>query len=340
MLAAVFEGKGRLAIKEVPKPEVKKPTDVLVKVEVASICGTDVHILEVPPGHPATEGVVLGHEYVGKVVSFGKEVKDLPEGQEVVINPNISCKTCWYCLQGLPNLCENMTTLGIFIPGGFAEYSLVPREVIYPLPPGLKPELAIFTEPLSCVLNAFRKLKISPGATALVLGAGPIGLYFIELLRVAGSSQILVTEINDYRANFAYQCGASQVINPKRENLKEIISHTTRHGVDIAVDAVGSLLKDALESVRAGGQVLLFGMNAQAKTEIFQYGITRREITLVGSFIANASFLPAIELLKSGILDLEKLITHRLPLKEFSEGIELMRKGKAIEILIYPKEVI
>ncbi|MGE5592374.1 MAG: alcohol dehydrogenase catalytic domain-containing protein, partial [Betaproteobacteria bacterium] len=113
MLAAVFEGSGRLAVKEVAVPVIRKDDEVLLKVEAASICGTDVHILEVPPGHPATPGSILGHEYVGTVLKAGPGVEGLQEGDRVVVDPNLTCGRCRYCRMGMPNMCENMTTLGI-----------------------------------------------------------------------------------------------------------------------------------------------------------------------------------------------------------------------------------
>ncbi len=120
MKAAVFEGGGKLSIKEVPVPKVEKADDVLLQVEAASICGTDVQILKTPPGHPATPGAVLGHEYIGKVLEAGPAVTHVKAGDRVAVDPNLTCGLCAYCRIGLPNMCSNMTTLGIFIDGGFA----------------------------------------------------------------------------------------------------------------------------------------------------------------------------------------------------------------------------
>ncbi len=336
MLAAVFEGEGKLALKEIPVPEIKTEDEVLLEVEAASICGTDVHILEVPPGHPATPGTILSHEYVGRVLDVGKGVTRFKAGDRVVVDPNLKCGGCSYCKMGMPNMCENMTTLGIFIDGGFARYNAVPAKALHPISPHLPSELAVFAEPLSCVVNATQKLRVHPGESVVVLGAGPIGLLFTQMFKASGAGKILVSEISEYRARFAQESGATRVINPLKEDLEGVVKDETPLGADVVVDAVGVLFKVAMGIVRRGGQILLFGQNYQVTTEIAQNDITRNELVILGSFIAKFTFPPTIKIIESRVLNLEKLITHRLSLSEIHRGIEAMRNQKAIKVVITP----
>ena len=336
MLAAVFEGEGKLNLKEVPIPEIKKLDDVLLQVEAASICGTDIHILEVPPGHPANKGVILGHEYTGKILEIGDGVKDFKKGDRVVIDPNITCGSCIYCKIGLSNMCERMTTLGIFINGGFTEYNVAPAKALHKISPDVPPELAVFAEPLSCVINATQKLKVQPGESVVVLGAGPIGLLFTQMFKASGAGKIIVSEVSEYRSKYAKQSGATTVVNPLKENLEKVVKKETVIGADIVVDAVGTLFKEAMKIVRRGGHILLFGQNYKAKAEITQNDITRNELTIFGNYIANFTFPLTVKIIESKILNLEKLITHRFPLKDIHKGIEAMRKQRAIKVVLIP----
>lgn len=336
MKAAIFEGEGKLAIKEVPMPKMKLFEDVLIKVEIASVCGTDCHILSVPPGHPANAGIVLGHEYMGEVVEVGKWVTHLKAGDRVVIDPNVTCGLCRYCRMGMPNMCENMTTLGIFIDGGFAPYNIAPAKACHPIGDDLPAEKAIFAEPLSCVVNGSNKLAIRPGDSVVVLGAGPIGLLYTAIMKQAGAGRIIVAEVSEFRAQKAREMGADIVINPKEQNLAEEVLEATGIGADAVIDAVGSLIKDAVAVCRRGGKVLLFGMNSNARCDFGQFDITRHEISILGTFIANHTFPQTIKLLETTGIPLEKLVTHRITLDELPQGIQTMRGGEAIEMLVMP----
>jgi threonine dehydrogenase-like Zn-dependent dehydrogenase len=336
MPAAVFMGNGKLEFSERPVPSIRHDDDVLLQIDIASVCGTDVHILSVPPGHPANDGIILGHEYVGTVVAAGNGVMDFERGDRVVVNPNLSCDDCEYCRRSLPNMCENMTTLGIFTDGGFTHYNVAPAKALFRISKGVPLEQAIFAEPLSCVLNGINRIDPKAGESALVLGAGPIGLYFVGIFRMQGLGDIIVSEPNIGRAQMAVAFGATDVVNPGDRSIEEAVRAITDIGVDIAVDAVGALMPDAIASVRKGGRVLLFGMNSEAVAEVRQNDLTRNEIEVAGSFIANNTFPATVELLESGQLDLRKLVTHRFDLKDIHAAIAAMRSGEAIKVLVDP----
>jgi len=336
MRAAVFEGEGRLGIREVDVPRVGAPDDVLLAVRAAGICGTDVHILAVPPGHPATAGVVMGHEYAADVLAVGDRVDHVHPGDRVVVDPSVWCGTCAYCQMGLTNLCDRMTGIGIFRHGGFAPFSLVPARAVYRIAASVAPETAALAEPLADVVNGLSKVHVVPGESALVLGAGPIGLLFTLLLRAAGVSPLLVAEVSSFRAGHAAACGADLIINPKDVDLAAAVRRATVLGADVVVDAVGMLLEDALRCVRKGGRVLLFGMHEHARPAVKQYDITKYEIQILGTYIARGTFPLAIRLLEAGRIDFGALVTHRLPLTRIHDGIDLLRQGQAVKVAILP----
>src|SRR5207247_427251 len=173
--AAVFEGEGRRVVRDVEPPELRAPDDVLLAVRAAGICGTDVHILAVPPGHPATPGVIMRHEYAADVVATGDRVDHVAPGDRIVVDPSIWCGSCPYCQMGLTNLCDRMTGVGIFRHGGFAPLSVVPARAVYRISSDVASEIAALAGPLAGVLNGIRKLGVIPARSALVLRAGPAG---------------------------------------------------------------------------------------------------------------------------------------------------------------------
>lgn len=234
----------------------------------------------------------------------------------------------------MPNLCENMVSLGEQMDGAFAEYSLMPVTALHKISPELDPELAVFAEPLSCVVNATQKIKTQPGENVAVLGAGPIGLLFIQMFKACGARKIIVAEVSKYRAKYALETGATRLINPLTEDLEGIVSKETTIGADVVVDAVGTLFREDLKLVRSGGKVLLFGQNFKARTEITQNDITKNEINILGNYIAKYTFPLAIRIIESNVLNLKKLITHRFSLGNIHKGIEVMKRREAIKVII------
>jgi 2-desacetyl-2-hydroxyethyl bacteriochlorophyllide A dehydrogenase len=351
MLAAVFEGEGKLVVKDVKEPEladlelkkkykedtffVSKGDLVKIRVLAASICGTDIHILEVPPKHPATKGVILGHEYVGEVVEVGRGVWRFKPGDHVVVNPNIYCGKCYYCRNAMANLCRDMTTLGIFCDGGFAEYNIAPSKQVLRIPKEMPLDQAIFFEPVSCVLHGWHALSPSPGDTILIFGAGPMGCYFTKLALLSGARRVIVAEPSLERREIVKKFGA---IVTEPENLENVVKSETRRGADIAIDACGvpEVINQAIELVRPGGKISTFGeQNIRAFGNHVSFTeVTNKELKIIGSFAAVLSLDQTVTVLKE--MNLSELITHRISLEEIHTGIELMRKGKGIKIIVYP----
>ena len=336
MQGIVFHGEGHWGLEKLPVPKIQALDDVLLKVDRASVCGTDIHILSTPPGHPASPGSILGHEYVATVVEAGEGVRDLQPGDRVVIDPNITCGTCEYCRLGMSNACANMTTLGIFRHGGLAEFSLAPARALHRINRDVPLDRATLAEPLSCVLHAFEKTALIPGESIAILGAGPIGLLFAMLFRAAGAGKILIVEPVEFRRRMAEQFGVDYALDPKAGDMAAQVKAVTRIGADVVVDAAGTLLPEAVNLVRRGGRVLLFGMNQHADRQVNQYTVTRHEISILGSFIQRTSFPKVVKILEAGLLPVERLVTHRLTLGEVHTGLEAMKQGQAIKVAVAP----
>ncbi len=336
MRAAVFEREGVLTIKEVPVPELQNEDQVLVEVDTCSICGTDVHITAVPPGYIATENTILWHEFVGWVVKKGTNVTHLAPGDHVVVNPNYYCGKCVYCRKNLPNECEHIEALGIDYDGAFAKYCRVYGTVAYKISPDVPMDVAACAEPLACAVNGLKKVHVIPGDSVAVIGGGPIGLMLAMLLKASGAGRIYLLELAEYRVEFAKKLGFMTVVNPREQDAAALIRSETGIGADIVYDVTGSQIKAAVDLVRKGGDVVLFGVNKRAKAELAQCEITTKEITVHGTWLANATFPEAVRILEQQVIDLRPLITDVIPLDQLGEGIRKLARGQAIKVNVKP----
>jgi len=333
MKAAVFEKIGVLNVREVPVPKITNRDDVLLKVEAISICGTDVRALSDPPEFLFKEGVIIGHEFCGIVEETGEDVTRVKAGDKVVIHPNIWCGKCPYCIMGLTNLCENFRHIGDSTDGGMAEYACVPEKMVYAIRKDVPSYIACLAEPLACVLNATQQVPAYPGDTAVVLGAGPIGLIFTMLYKAAGA-KVIVSDISEKRRAFALELGADYTIDPATQDLEAEVKKITKIGADLVADAVGVLLPEAVKVIRKAGNIVLFGINERVRVELNEVSVLSKEIKIHGSYISRGKFPRAIRILEDGSILIEKLIYRRLPLEQVREGIEMMRRGEGAKVVI------
>lgn len=336
MPAAVFEAEGRLSIAERPIPRITRPDDVLIQVEACGICGTDVHILETPPGHPATPGTILGHEFVGLISDAGDEATGVELGDRVAVAPNLRCGACAWCKRGQPNHCENFTTLGIFRDGGLAPFAVAPASACHRISRHLPRGIAALVEPVSCVENGVEQAGLLPGERVAIFGAGPVGLIFLSLLRAAGAGRAVVVEPSEIRRDAAKRIGADVCLDPGlegpvAERIAEALGGT---GADVVVDAVGSQVGAAISSAAKGGRVLLFGMDANASSQIRQFDVTRNELTVFGTYVGANTFPRAIQALESGVVDLAPMVTDRVPLDGLPGAMDRVRDGRAVKVVV------
>lgn len=334
MQAAVFKGSGVLALEDVPEPVVEADDDVIVEVEACGICGSDLQILNIPPGHPADPGVILGHEFIGRVRDVGGDGHLLTIGQRVVVDPDPKCGFCGPCRAGRPASCENVRALGVFRHGALAALVKAPAAAVFPLAEGPSAAIASLIEPLACVVNGVNKANPRPGESAIIFGAGAIGCLFLAMLKAAGASPVIVVEPQTARGAVATAVGADHVIGP--DELETRRRELLPDGADVIVDAVGSQLATAIDHAALGGRILLFGMNQTARPAVQQYAITERSLSVLGSYITTFTFPAAIRLVEGGTLPVEPIVTHVLPLDRVSEGLDLLRSGVATKVVITP----
>lgn len=322
-----------IALKKFKKGEsvhIARALMTLVRVEAASVCGTDLHILK--GMHDSTEGVILGHEYVGEIIMVGSAVEKVKVGDRVAIDPNVKCYyQCAPCLSGRTNMCENMTTLGIFADGGFSEFNLVPERALHLLPNDLPVERAVLFEPLTTVVHGMKQLgRAHPPERVLIYGAGPIGALFTALSVRSGASEVVVVEPAEVRRDFVQDLGA-QVLTPN-EKLEP-------DSFDVVIDAAGisGILASAIESAKPGGRILIFGQqNINARDEINPTRANQKELRIIGSYAASYSFDETIKLLSDKRIPFERFVTQKMGLSEIGSAFEHMKEGDAVKILIQP----
>jgi (R,R)-butanediol dehydrogenase/meso-butanediol dehydrogenase/diacetyl reductase len=336
--AAVFAREGVVEVRDVPEPSIVRDDDVIVRVAACGICGSDLRALAVPPQMRFDEGVVMGHELVGEVVDAGPAAADLL-GLRVVVLPNIHCGRCAYCKAGQVDRCDHFEHLGATRDGAFAERMVVPAAFVHLVPDGLSDDVAALAEPLACVLNGTTRAGLRPGTSTVVLGAGPIGLLFVVVAKAAGAHPIIVSEPSEERARRALEAGADVIVDPTRERIADVArAHTGGLGAEVVIDALGSLLGDALDSLRKGGKAIVFGLDDRARNEIAPSQIASRELSIEGVYITKGTFPLALRLLAERTEEFARLITDRVPLDEVSSGVAAMREGRAIKVLVYPPD--
>ena len=342
MRVAMYYNNRDIRIEEQPRPEIG-PEEVLIRIEASGICGSDV--LEWYRIHKAP--LVLGHEIAGQIVEAGTAVDKYRIGDRVAASHHVPCNTCHYCLSGHHTVCETLRRTN-FYPGGFAEYVRLPDinvdRGIYLLPESLSYEAATFIEPLACVLRAQQIARLSAGQTVLVLGSGLAGLLHIQLARSLGAGRIVATDLSSFRLKAARQLGADVVFPADHYTpalLQEVNGGLLADLVLVCTGARQAQLQ-ALASVERGGTILFFAPTDQGVTIPLSINdlFFRNDITLTTSYAGSpADHWRASQLIQAGILDLDRLITHRLPLAQTQEGFRLVvEAGDSLKVIIEPQK--
>ena len=303
MKAVLLSSVNNLAIAEVekPKPGAK---ECLVKVLACGLCGTDRHIYH--GEYPSTKPVILGHEFGGVIEEVGPSSK-FKVGQVVSVDPNIVCGKCIDCQAGRTAFCPELTALGVNINGGLAEYVLTPDTQIYPVSDGLNPLHLAFIEPLACSIRGLDLASLKGGEKVAVLGGGVIGLLVVQLANLAGASEIVLITRQKFRRDVALKIGATRVVDPNKEDV-----NTSVKNMDVTFECAGAIetFKQSQNITRRGGSVIVLGLTASdAKLEVNPFNIVVNELRIQGSFLNPLTQGRAAELVESGKLNLDILIS-------------------------------
>ena len=328
-------------VRDVKVPDIGL-TDVLVKVKVASVCGTDLHIYNWDPWaqHRIHPPLIPGHEFCGEVAAVGAEVTTVKEGDFVSAEMHVNCGKCYQCRTGEGHICQNVKIIGVDADGAFAEYVRIPESNIWKLDPAIPLEYASILDPLGNAVHTVLAGEIA-AKTVAITGCGPIGLFAIAVARAVGATTVFAIEVNQYRRKIAIQMKADYVLDPSRDDVKQFVfDHTGGLGVDVVLEMAGhpDAIRTAFDIVRRGGRISLLGLTSKPVSLNFSEDIIFKGITIQGinGRRMYQTWYQMQALLKAGKLDLHPVITDRLSMKDFSRGMERLRTGEASKILLYP----
>jgi L-iditol 2-dehydrogenase len=344
MKALILKEYLKFAYEEAPMPELG-PDDVLVAVKACGICGSDVHGMDGSSGRRRPP-IIMGHEAAGVVARIGRQVTQWRPGDRVTFDSTVYCGECDYCRAGQINLCDHRRVLGVSCEdyrrhGAFADYVAVPQRIVYALPAGLSFEHAALVEPLSIALHAVRRTPVGLNDTAVVIGAGMIGLLVIQALRQCGCSRILAVDVAADRLELAGKVGATDLVDSSVVAVwPEIMRLTGERGADAAIEAVGlgSTVEAAARSVRKGGAVTLVG-NLTAQVQLPLQTVVTRELTLFGSCASRGDYPASLELLARGAIDVRPLISAVAPLSQGPAWFERLYRKEAglLKVILAPE---
>ncbi len=337
MKAMRLESIGNLFVREVDTP-VPGPGDLLVRVEACGICGTDRHLLH--GEFPSTPPVTLGHEFSGIVEAIGADVQGFTLGTRITGDPNISCGRCPQCQAGRINLCRNLKAIGISRDGGFADYVIVPQKQAFEIPLSLDARFGAFCEPLACCLHGIDMAEIKAGSSVVVLGGGVIGLLTVQLARLAGATTVILSTRQEAKRKLAEKLGATGSVDP---SAGDIIAEITRPdglvpgGVDVVIECAGvaETVEQSTRLAKAGGTVVILGVMAQGdKVSIEPFDILFRELRVLGSFINPHTHRRAADLVASGRINVEALISREIALDDAPDVIRNPPAPGEVKVLV------
>lgn len=331
MKALILRGKHDVHVGEFPTPEMNDDS-VKIAIRYCGVCGTDLHKYEgISGSRPLTFPVPLGHEISGIVEAVGKNVRGIKPGDRVTADPNWSCGRCRFCRKGLVHMCENSRG----VVKGMADYIAPPQENVYLIPDSLSLRDAALTEPLSCCLHGMDLLDLKLGETVAIIGMGAIGSMFVQLCKSASAGKVIVIETDEGKRDMAFRLGATDFINPAKENPAEVLEQKGI-SVDKVLECVGfpATVNSALDVAGKGARVVLFGMgDASRPVPINTYQAMVKELDIQTSFLNPHAMQRSLDLLEQGAIDTQAVVSKEMTAEELIEELKnrcWTRKGKVI----------
>jgi L-iditol 2-dehydrogenase len=347
MLAGVYHGPMDLRIEERPVPQLETG-EILLKVDAASICGTDLRIFHGKHRMYSDDVIrVPGHEVAGTIAALSSDAAGYHEGDRVFVAPNMGCGHCRQCVGGRNNLCPDYQALGVTIDGGFAEYMRIPAAAVrqgnvIPITEGLEAAVAALVEPFACVLRGQNAVHLQTGERVLIFGAGPIGLMHIKLALAKGAAQVIVSEPVMERAEQARRWGADIVIIPGEQDLQPaVLEATSGQGADVILVAapVHAAQEAALQLAAIGGRINFFGGLPKDRPEIrFDSNLVHyKELVVTGTTACSTQDCwQANEIINSGRVDLSELISQRFALTDIGPAFAAAEDRRMLKIVLEP----
>ena len=318
--------------------------DVLIRVKACGICGSDVQGSTGKTGRRMPP-LIMGHEAAGIVEATGKNVNGFKKGERVCFDSTVYCNSCEQCRAGFYNRCESREVLGVSTTdfkrhGAFAEYVAVPWWIVSKIPDQLSFVHATLLEPVSIGVHAANRAPLSSADSVVVIGAGTIGLFILQAVRLKGAGKVIVSDINEFRLDVAKKLGADEILNPEKSNLKEsVFERTGNKGANVTLEAVGyaSTFQDAISVTKMGGHIVAVG-NLEKMAEFDLQEFITSELTFTGSYASSGEFRDCIELVASGKINVEPLISDVLPLEDGAWAFERLLKAEEnlLKIVLEP----
>lgn len=337
MLQAIMTDPGKIEFRQIPLPEIQ-PDEVLIQVKRIGVCGSDIHVFH--GRHPYTSyPIVQGHEVAGVIAEVGQEAEGFSQGDKVVFMPQVTCGTCYPCRHGMDHICDSLKVMGFQTNGAAQEYFPVRAEMALKVPDSVSLDHAALIEPIAVAAHALSRAGSVAGLNVLVLGAGTIGNLVAQVAAAWGAKRVMISDVSPYKLEKARQCGLEYRVNTAQEDLGQAILNTFGlDKADLILECVGvqETITQAVTNARKGSPIIVVGVFGEKP--LVDLGLVQdRELSLIGTLMyQKKDYERAIELVETGKLQLEQMVTQRFPFEEYLQAYQAIKAsgGRYMKVMI------